>query len=776
MRRWFRETERKKQDSHGIDRLSSSSLTSFADIRTHPPSHRPEWIHRPALIRTLNGARSARLVLVSAPAGFGKSALVAEWRASADQDRPFAWVTLDRSANAAGVLWRAVETAIRGAIPELDGDWPEISLPDQSQDHAQEQAQDQASDADELLLLRLLGVLAARRRPCVLVLDDFHTLHDPLRHRQVETFADHLPAGVQLVIVTRAEPALPLARYRTVNDIVELRTDDLRFTKEEAARLVHRLAGVRLHGSVLDGLLDSTEGWPAALHMAALSLRTATDPAAFVADFTGTYRTVADYLDEEVIGSLSAELRRFLLCVSVLDRFTAALCDAVAGTSDAAGLLQELERTNTFLVPLDGHRYEYRLHRLFRQALLGELTRAEPELAATLHRRASDWYGERKRARDAIEHALAGEDGERALRLFQAHWAEYVNAGHLAIVQGWMRSIGTARAGGDPVTAVCAAWISALSGDRLATRHWLHVAESLPHRGPLPDGSPSVRFSVCLVHALFGFDGVPSMLGAAREAVALEPDPTAQWHSAARTALGYGLYLNGDGEAALRPLEQAAQNTAAWPIFRILALAVLSLTLGGLGRFAEAEEPARVAYDLAEAWQLTESPTTSPAADALGAVLAREGRPLEARRLLERALDVRRRVVGLTPWPTLGLLIRLAGVASGSGDRTAARGFVDQAEHLLTAEPDSGEHLRAEVSRIRHATDAVRPAVPLGPLTPRELAVLRLLQGDLSVREIGQELFLSANTVKTHTRSIYRKLGVTSRHDAVHHARRLGLL
>ncbi|GIH98390.1 LuxR C-terminal-related transcriptional regulator [Planobispora takensis] len=764
MRRWFRETDRKKQDLHEPGHLSPSSLASFVDIRTNAPPPRPEWIHRSDLIRTLNGARSARLVLVSAPAGFGKSALVTEWRASAGQDRPFAWVTLDRSANAADALWRAVETAIREAIPELDGDWPEIA------------PQDQALDADELPLLRLLGVLTAHRRPCVLVLDDFHTLDDPLRRRQVETFTDHLPAGVQLVIVTRAEPALPLARYRAADDILELRTDDLRFTKEEAARLVHRLAGVRLHDSVLDHLLDGTEGWPAALHMAALSLRTAADPAAFVADFTGTYRTVTDYLEEEVVGSLSAELHRFLLCVSVLDRFTAALCDAVAGTSDAAGLLQELERANAFLVPLDGHRYEYRLHRLFRQALLGELARTEPDLVPALHRRASEWYGGRNQTHDAIEHALAGEDEERALRLFQAHWAEYVNAGHLAIVQGWMRSIGAARTGGDPVTAVCAAWVSALSGDRLAARHWLHVAESLPHRGPLPDGSPSVRFSVCLVRAVFGFDGVPDMLGAAREAVALEPDPTAQWHSAARTALGYGLYLSGDGEAALRPLEQAAQNTAAWPIFRILALAVLSLTLGGLGRFAEAEEPARVAYDLTEAWQLTESPTVSPASDALGAVLAREGRPLEARRLLEHALDVRRRVVGLTPWPTLSLLIRLARVASGSGDRAAARGFVDQAEHLLAAEPDSGEHLRAEVSRIRRMTDAARPAVPLGPLTPRELAVLRLLQGDLSVREIGQELFLSANTVKTHTRSIYRKLGVTSRHDAVHHAHRLGLL
>ncbi|MDF5756913.1 LuxR C-terminal-related transcriptional regulator [Spongiactinospora sp. TRM90649] len=632
-------------------------------------------------------------------------------------------------------------------------------------------------DVEGVVLPRLLNAIAARPEPAVLVLDDFHVIQDQECRRQVETLVDRLPPTFQLVVISRAVPALPLTRYRASGDSLELGMADLRFTREEATRLVRRIAGVHLREADVRDLIARTEGWPAAISLAAGALRTAADPAAFVADFTGTHRLVLDYLSEEVLSRVPAATRTFLTRVSTLGSFTAPLCDEVAETTDAAEVLGELERANLFLVPLDDHRRWYRFHRLFGEALRGELARTEPGAVPALHLRASGWLSTRGLVDEAIGHALAADRADLAAGLFAARWGEYIDSGRLLTVRGWMELIGAQRIGGDPRISVCAAWIAALSGDRPGTRHWLDVAEALPYDGPLPDGSPSARFALSLLRAFFGFDGVPAMVAAAETAARLEPDPLGAWYAGARFTLGYSRYLTGDLEAAIEPLEEAAQHTTTVPAFRTLATSVLSLVLGALGRTTQAAQLARTAYRLVETRGLPESGTAALADAAWGAALAREGRHAEARLVLEPALALRLTVVGLSAWPTLILLIVLADSALGSGDAETARAFLGQARDLVATERDCGEYIRTRLTQLRvrlPETPAASGAAE--PLTQREQAVLRLLRGDSSLREIGHQLFVSTNTVKTHTRSIYRKLGATSRDHAVRRARELGLL
>ncbi|NRQ36398.1 AAA family ATPase [Nonomuraea sp. NN258] len=712
----------------------------------------------------LQGARRTRLILVSAPPGSGKSTLVAQWRAAAANGRSFAWLTLDKSLDEAAALWQAVAAALRASVPGLKDSLRRLPR-----------------SRKEPALPHLLNALAGLEDSVVLTLDDFHSLEDPGCLEQVGAFIDHLPPTTQVVLITRAEPELPLPRYRATDDLLELGMADLAWSREEAAVLIRRLAGIRLRDTDLDALLGVTEGWTIALRLASLSLRSAYDPAAAVAAFNGSHRVVADYLWDEVLGMVSPTVRRFLCRVSVLDRFTAPLCDAVAGTTNAAELLPVLDRSNLFLIPLDDHRRWYRLHPLLQQALQEGLVNTEPGLVTELHQRASDWYAHNDLIQEAGAHGLAGGGNERVTGLFKTHWMDYVSTGQLRALRDWLASAGAAT-GHDPALAVCGAWVAALSGDRVATRHRLRVALDLDHQGALPDGSPSVRFAADLIQGLFGFDGVPDMLDAARAACDTEADPTTRWYSAARAALAYTLYLMGDAKAAIQPAREAAQSTAAWPPLQIMALSVLSLALGDLGQVAEVAEPARAAHELLEASGLDATPHAALPAGALGSVLAAEGRYPEGRQLMERVLSVCKKAIGVSGWPTLNLLIVLAETSVDAGEWEAADGFIVQARHVLATEQDCGEYLRARLAHIHAHLVNQRPAEPANgaatghALTAREQSVLRLLVEDLSLREIGQQMFVSTNTVKTHTRSIYRKLGVTSREEAVQIARHLRLV
>jgi LuxR family transcriptional regulator, maltose regulon positive regulatory protein len=307
-------------------------------------------------------------------------------------------------------------------------------------------------------------------------------------------------------------------------------------------------------------------------------------------------------------------------------------------------------------------------------------------------------------------------------------------------------------------------------------RRWLPVIESGRHEGPLPDGMQSLRSSAALLRAVFGFDGLRVMHDSAVTAADLERDPASPWYAAARAALGFSLYLSGDPAAAAGPLDEAVQSESPIPLIRMFALAAMTLVAVQLGRVSQAQEFARAARALVADGDLSTTPQSSVAYTAMGAVYAARGQLDQARSELERALQHRRKTFGISPWPTLELSLVLARVRLDLGDRAGAAELADEARDVLAALPDGTQAQQARLAELdRRIAGRPRVVTLAEPLTEREVAVLRLLGGSLSLREIGLELYVSANTVKTHTQAIYRKLGVSTRHDAVEQGKQLGI-
>jgi LuxR family maltose regulon positive regulatory protein len=735
------------------------------ETKLHAPAVRREWVHRAELVHQLARTR-AKLILIDAPAGFGKTTLVAQWQAQAGRSRRFAWVSLDGGDNDEVRLWQHILSTLRRSSPDLAVGEPGWPLP------ASREALPGA------VLRRLVNRLARTSTPVVLVLDDYHVIKERGCHEQLKFLVAHLPPLAQIVLITRADPPLPLARLRARGELAELRARDLRFSPAEAAALVRTTAGIQLGEADLADLVARTEGWAAGLYLAALSLRGHPSPGAFIHQFSGNNRFVFDFLTEEALNLQPPEIRRFLMRTSILDRLTAPLCDEVAGTSNAAEILAGLDRANLFVVALDDGQVWYRYHHLFAQMLRSRLARAEPGMIADLHRRASAWHRDNGLAEEAVSHALAARDFSAAVGILAKSWAELVFAGRTATVSRWIRALGDERILADPLAAHCAAWVSALTGDQEAFRRCLAVIEVAQQEGPLPDGMRSLRASAALVRATFGFGGLPDMRAAADAAVKLQDVQAgcSTWHALARTVRGYGLYLCGEPGAAAE-LAEALLCQAVAPLVRMLALGVAALIACEEGRLRQAEELASAGREIALRNGLAETQSCSFVYTAAGAIHYHGARLAQARGEFEQALRVRRGWLTLSPWPTVDIFTRLAGVQADAGDPAGAAISIAEARSLLAARPDGAEALYARVNAAERLLRRGWSRRSLSePLTEREQAVLRMLRGPLSVPEIGRELHVSPNTVKTHTRAIYRKLGVSTRHDAVRRARQQGMV
>jgi len=732
------------------------------ESKLHAPDAREEWVRRQHLVRDL-AAAEARLILVDAPAGFGKTILIAQWRSAAGEARPFAWITLDPADDDPARLWWHVVLALERACPGLaDRDLLRF-------------LRTRAPDIMGTLLPALVNALAELSEPVVLVLDDYHSVKEPSCHEQVEFLLVNLLPPAQAVIITRAGPPLPLARLRAAGEMTEIRMNELRFAPDEAAALIGAVAGVRLGERDLAGLVDRTEGWPAGVYLAALSLRGRPAPSSFVQQFTGNNKYISDYLFEEVIDRQPAHVQQFLTRTAILDGFSAPLCEAVTEAADAAGLIDVLERENLFVVPLDDNRQWLRYHHLFAEVLRRQLELREPEIVPTLHRRASTWHAAHGTAARAIEHALAGGDVTGAVDLIAGHWLAQVDVGRMRTVRGWIAALGDEQISANPLAAHCAAWTSALSGERETVRRLLPIIEAGEHAGRLPDGMQSLEFSAVLLRT-FGFDGIAVMRESAARAVELESDPLSPWYALAQAVLAFSLYLSGE-PGAEGPARQAVLSETPDPLIRLLALAAASLIAAEGGRLGQAEAFATAARQLVDDSGLSNAPQSSLAYTASGLVLAKEGRLEEARRELERSLRTRRRWFGLAPWPTVETALGLASVLLELGDGPGAAELLAEAKDVLTALPDGAEAQRVRVDVLHQRLSRLpRVSVPAESLTERQTAILRLLQGTMSLSEIARDLHLSRNTIKTHVRAIYRKLGVSTRRDAVARGHQLDLV
>ncbi len=726
--------------------------------KLHPPFVPTQTIVRERLFARLRDGRGLKLSLVACPAGFGKSTLLAAWRQDEARTRPVAWVALDDGDNDAVVLWSHVIEALGRACPGLP--------------HPTLAALVTSAPLLEVVMPRLVNELVEQGE-VVLVLDDFHRLSSASSRESVAWFVDYMPSTVQLVLSTRADPALPLGALRAHGQLLELRAGDLRFTGEEANEFLNDRLGLDLAPHDIDLLVSRTEGWPAGIYLAALSLAGKPDKSARVRAFDGTSAHVVDFLSSEVLGAYEPEMQAFMLRTSVLERLCAELCDALLDERGSAGALASLARSNLFLAPLDDQRRWFRFHHLFAQLLRVELERREPGLAAQLHRRAYEWHSEFGTTDEAIHHALAADAFGDAARLIAETWVDYVNAGRTSSVLDWLVRFPDAVLDADARLLLVRAWVSALRGSEHDMRRALARVRELGglEKGPLPDGFASLESSVSVLSAAFAWGDVAAILDAGARSVELE-GPASPWRPVVTWSLGWGHYCRGELDLAERWMRETvmlAPFADQW-IVGVGAIADLSLIAGLRGRRAEQLRLATEAVDLARERGLLESREVGEVHTAHGVALAAHGRREEALPALEQGVFLRR--LWGQPLDLVDGLLALAPATAAIGDREHAGELLREAEEILAGCRDAGV-LPDRLSAARRAAGLSRPATAAAgtALSDRELTVLRLLGSGLSERQIAQELFLSFNTVHSHVKSVFRKLSVSSRADAIARAR-----
>jgi LuxR family maltose regulon positive regulatory protein len=744
------------------EQADAPSAAPLIRAKLQPPVAR-ELVSRRLLLDRLRGAGPRKLVLISASAGWGKSTLLADWYRSEREERSFAWLALDAVDNDPAAFWAYVIEALRAVEPRIGaGSLAMLAAP--------------GVDLTREMLPALLNELTELDVEAVLVLDDYYLIRTTDIHEGMAFLIEHLPAGLQVALASRSDPPFPLPRLRAGGDLLEIDASQLSFSHGDAEELLNGLHGLGLPPDDVDSLRERTEGWAAGLYLAALSLRERDDPTSFIERFAGDDRHVADYLGEEVLAGQRDDVRSFLLRTSVLERLTADLCDAVTGETKSAAMLEEIARSNLFLIPLDARRAWYRYHHLFRELLRHELTLAESELIADLHRRAAGWLLDAGLISEGIRHTIAAGDAAEAAELVAGHWLPYVNAGNRATAEGWLDALPDEVVRADARLCLARAWVSYSAGRMDEVLPWTEAAEAADLRGPFRDGTTSVASGTAILrtsyYLLIGdFSRAREF---AREALELERFPA--WRAVAANGLGSASYWLDDSATALRMLEETSKiGRDEMPVVVMFALGHLALISIERGDWEQAERLATAAASMVDECAAHEYWAASRSHAARGQLLEHQGRLPESEAELERGLTLARRGTG--PVETANILLALAGVRHALGKVDEARALVAEAREAIEACPDPGRVVRRQLERTERQ---VRVAGVGGDgaegLSDRELAVLRLLPTPLSQREIGDQLYVSLNTVKSHTKSIYRKLDVGNREQAVSQAQKLGLL
>ena len=720
----------------------ATEVSPLIETKVHPPAPQPDLVTRQRLEEEIEGAWASKLTLVDAPAGSGKTMLLQSW--CARTDGAVAWVSLDAEDDDPTRLWTYIATAVdrirsglgRMALARLGS--PGVPI--------------------ESVVDELLNGVSVYDQPLAIVLDDLHLLKNGVCLQSLEHALDHLPSRARVIASSRSDPQLPLSRFRAGGALREIRAGELAFTPEEARELLVERSAIALDDTDVALLVDRTEGWPAGLRLAALWLRELEDPRAGVKAFHADHRHVADYLTGEVLDTLTADARRFLVETSVLGSFSAAECDAVLGRRDSKLRLRELEQANGFLIALDAQGEWFRYHHLFGELLQLELASADASAPPRLHVQASEWCRDHGRIEDALEHAAAAGDARLAVAELADKHLALLRTGRLTTVLSWCKRLPNELLLERPELPVAAALAAGLARSPVHVRHqFAALAERARSERP-DEWTLDHEAELGVVQTSWVEHDLATTIELARRTVEVARDR----HGTAVSALAnlaFLLYLDGESaDAALFASEALARPEAEErPHGLVLALTTASLIASDSGRSAAAEHIAREALEAAKKAGLGQAGSAGAARVALAAALARQGKLREAERQAVQAVRLR--------WqsePEIAHLHALLVLA----DTRARRGRLERAVEDL-GEATQGLETFTDAGRLHDFAVAVETTLakcratttaPSDPPSDAELTVLPLLATDLSLREIGARLYLSHNTVKTHTQALYRKL------------------
>jgi LuxR family transcriptional regulator, maltose regulon positive regulatory protein len=738
--------------------LAFDAITSKLRI----PDVRRGSVSRTALVNRLRAAGAFPCVVVVAPPGYGKTTVLAQW--AAKDARRFAWVSIDRRDNDPLILLRHL-TAALDSIDPIDPRLLETLASPQT-------------SVWSSVMPRLAAHLASGKSPFVLVLDDVDLLESKDSTAIVTTLIENLPARSIVALAGRTQPKLPVSSFRVGGPLLEFGPYELALSRREGEMLLKACA-IDLDEEATVELLDRTEGWAAGIYLSAMAARDSVgsiDPGGVV-EIGGDDRYLADYLEDECLSELSPELLEFVRRTSVLEKVCGPLCDAVLERTDSAAALSVLERLDVFLVPLDRHREWYRYHNLFRDLLRRKLADDEPELISALNARAAAWFEEHDRPESALGYAHAAGDPDRAARILSSIALKAQTSGRAATLESWLRPFDDDdRLERYPAVAIHGCRTHAFRGRPKEAERWLKAAE----RGAVSrrKGVASVRPCIAVMRSAMCSSG-PAQMRADAVAARSKLPRGAGWRPSALLVEGAAALLLGDdakadsilAEASLEAERLGSNET------RVIALGERSVLAGARGDYREAEALAAEACNLMEDTELKDYSTSALALAASARGMLRHGMWEKARHQLTLAENLLPRLTYALPWLAVQVRLEVGYACVTVRDRKGAERMLEEVRAILGVRPKLGV-LSAGVDAL---ADEIEDMPEDGPssnsaLTAAELRLLPLLATHLSFREIGERLFVSRNTIKTQAISVYRKLGVSSRSEAIARASELGLV
>jgi LuxR family transcriptional regulator, maltose regulon positive regulatory protein len=746
------------------DRLGPGGGPSFDLLvsKLRRPLVRPGTVRRSPLIERLACGDPYRIVSVVAPAGYGKTTLLSQWAAS--DSRPFAWVSVEEPDNDPKMLLTYIAAALDEIEPIGERVFAALASP--------------GSSVPGSVVPRLGAALSSMTSPVALVLDDVHVLRNEECRAALSVLADHVPAGSRLVLAGRDQPPLRIARLRAEDRIVEVGPADLSLSHSEAASLL-REARVMLDEDGVAQLYRQTEGWPAGLYLAALYLREADPPAAAAVSFGGGDRLVSEYIESEFLSRVSWRQRVFLTRTAVLQRMCGALCEAVLEPDGSAAMLADLARSNMLLVPLDRQGDWYRYHHLFRDMLLAELQRREPDLIPVLRRRAASWCLRNGLPEEALEYSIAAGDVDTAVRLVAGLGLPAYRQGRVATAQRWFRWLDE-RGGIQryPMAAVLASLLSAVTARPVDAERWADVVDRWQYGDAARPDDPAAEAWAAVLRAMLCRHGVKQMQADADEAVhALARQNIIT--PVARLMQGIARVLSGDpdeGDMAFQDVAGMGAEAGAPEDFAV-ALCERSLVAMARSEWNQAEILAGQARAVLRQAGIEENFTTPLICAVLARTAMHRGDHAAARRELVNAQRSRPDLTYALPYLAVQARVELARVHLALADPIGARTLLREIDEVLRRRPRLGTLVdEAQALRDRLSKERGSPMSGASALTAAELRLLPMLSTHLPFPEMAAEMSLSPNTIKSEAFSIYRKLGVSSRSQAVTQARELGLL